>query len=115
LYRAEARDAKRDPRLQESARLVGFTFENRRFPLEPKTGFYDWLYISALHRQRDALAPLCRYAGFTDIEFNPGRSIDCQARSCALFVALTKGRLLDEAMSSEAAFVRLLGQHQPRI
>jgi hypothetical protein len=76
--------------------------------LEPKTAFYDWLYVSALFPQREYLAQLCQYAGFTDIEFNPDRSINCQARSCALFVALTKGQLMDEAMSSATSFVGLL-------
>jgi len=108
LYRAEPRDAKRDQRLQESGGLIGFNFEGKQFPLEPKTAFYDWLYVSAVYPQLEALAPLCQYAGFTDIEFNPNRSINCQARSCALFVALNKANLLDEAMSSVAAFVKLL-------
>ena len=77
--------------------------------MEPKTAFYDWLYINALLQKREALASLCRYIAFTDIEFAPDRSINCQARSCALFVALTTANLLDEAMSSAAAFVKLLG------
>jgi hypothetical protein len=110
LYQAEPRDAKRDPRLQESGPLAGFVFEGRRFPLEPKTAFYDWLYISAIFPQREPLVSLCQYTGFTDIEFNPARSINCQARACALFVALANGQLLDQAMSSEAAFVRLLSE-----
>jgi hypothetical protein len=101
LYRAAPRDAKRDPRLQESGRLVRFQFDNQRFPLEPKTGFYDWLYIGALLRQREALAILFRFAAFSDIEFAPERSINCQARSCALFVALTKSRLLDRQVLFE--------------
>jgi hypothetical protein len=88
--------------------LVAFAFENQRFPLEPKTAFYDWLYLSAIFPRRESLAPLSQYAGFTDIEFNPERSLNCQARSCALFVALTKARLLDEALSSGTAFVQLL-------
>jgi hypothetical protein len=109
LYQSEPREAKRDQRLQESGRLVGFNFENRHFPLEPKTAFNDWLYISAILPQRESLHRLFDFAGFTDIEFNPDRSINCQARSCALFVALTKRNLLDEAMSSEGAFIRLTG------
>lgn len=113
LYHSEPRDAKRDPRLRESGRLVGFAFGEQRFPLEPKTAFYDWLYASALWPHREALGQLCQFAGFTDIEFNPGRSVNCQARACALFVAVVKRHLLDDAMSSEAAFVRLLGQHLP--
>jgi len=48
LYRTQPRDAKRDPRLQQSGRLVGFAFGGQQFPLEPKTAFYDWLYISAI-------------------------------------------------------------------
>ena len=109
LYQAEPRDAKRDRRLHESGRLVGFNFENRRFPLEPKTVFYDWLYINAILPQKESLLRLCDFAGFTDIEFNPDRSINCQARSCALFVALTKRNLLDEAMNSAGEFIRLTG------
>jgi hypothetical protein len=109
LYQAEPREAKRDKRLQESGRLVGFNFENLHFPLEPKTAFYDWLYISAILPQKESLLRLCDFAGFTDIELNPDRSINCQARSCALFVALTKSNLLDEAMSSEGEFIRLTG------
>jgi hypothetical protein len=108
LYHADPRDAKRERRLQQSGRLVGFAFGEQRFPLGPKTAFYDWLYVSAIFPRRESLAALNQYAGFTDIEFNPDRSINCQARSCALFVALTKNKLLDEATSSETAFVALL-------
>ena len=43
LYSVDVRTAKRDPRLKESGRLTGFLFEGFRFPLEPKTVFYDWL------------------------------------------------------------------------
>ena len=38
-------------------------------------------------------------AGFTDIEFNPERSINCQARSCALLVTLLKNDWIDYAVS----------------
>src|SRR5260221_9853092 len=41
LYSAEARAAKRDPRLHSSGQLIAFKFENVCFPLEPKTVFYD--------------------------------------------------------------------------
>lgn len=87
LYSADARAAKRDSRLHESGRLVGFEFEKIRFPIEPRTVFYDWLYINAILPHREWLTRLYVYAGFTDIEFNPKRSINCQARSCALFVS----------------------------
>jgi hypothetical protein len=53
--------------------------------------FYDWLYLSALYEHREGLRNhIFHYAGFTDIEFNPERSINCQARSCVLLVSLMK-------------------------
>jgi hypothetical protein len=111
----DVRDAKRDLRLKESGPLKGFKFENLLFPLEPKTVFYDWLYVTALYEHREWLRNhIFRYAGFTDIEFNPERSINCQARSCALLVTLMKNDWLDEAVSSPGAFIRLLSQKEYR-
>jgi hypothetical protein len=108
LYDADTRDAKRDPRLSESGKLVNFAFEEKLFPLIPKTAFYDWLYISALHPHKDFLKRLERYDGFTDIEFNPERSINCQARSCATFVALMRQQLLAECVASPERFIEIL-------
>jgi hypothetical protein len=114
LYSAEVRAAKRDPRLQSSGRLVAFKFENFSFPLDPKTVFYDWLYINAIFPHREWLTRMNRYAGFTDIEFNPERSINCQARSCALFVALMTKNLLEDAVESPEAFIGLISRHSYR-
>jgi len=100
LYDVDPRAAKRDARLQQLGPLRGFRFEGFSFPLEPKTVFYDWLYISSVYPRREWLPSLERYAGFTDIEFNPGRSINCQARSCAVLVSLEKRVLLDRAVES---------------
>jgi hypothetical protein len=116
LYTVEdVRDAKRDLRLKESGPLKGFQFENYWFPPEPKTAFYDWLYITALYKHREWLRKyIFRYAGFTDIEFNPERSINCQARSCALLVTLIRNDWLDHAVSSPGAFIRLLSSRNYR-
>jgi len=109
LYSApEAKDARHDVRLQESGKLVGFEFEGVSFPLEPKTAFYDWLYINAIFPCWKQFAALKQYAGFTDIEFNPYRSINCQARSCALFVALISKDVLESAIESPDAFIDVL-------
>ena len=114
LYHAEVRTAKRDSRLQDSGRLLAFKFEDLSFPIEPRTAFYDWLYINAIFPHREWLTRLSRYAGFTDIEFNPGRSINCQARSCALFVALMAKNLLEDATRSPEAFIELISHHSYR-
>jgi len=95
LHAVEPWRAKRDPRLRRSGALVRFNHEGVDFPLEPKTVFYDWLYLRALLPRTDVLRTALDgpvpYAGFTDIEFDPDRSVNCQARSCALFVCLTRG------------------------
>lgn len=104
LFWAEPKEARRDDRLQESGRLVGFRFAGRDFPLSPPTIFYDWLYANSIFPARDWLKRLARLDGFTDIEFNPEKSLNCQARSCAIFVALEQRGHLDEAMSSFEKF-----------
>jgi hypothetical protein len=111
LYWSDPRAAKRDPRLGESGKLVGFKFEDFLFPIEPKTAYYDWLYLTAILRHPELLSGLHRYAGFTDIEFNPKHSINCQARSCALFVALASRNELENALKSPQEFVKTLVHH----
>jgi hypothetical protein len=112
LYEADPRVAKRDSRLQESGRLVNFEFDSHVFPLVPRTVFYDWLYLTAIYPHRhwlkDRLTTNGNYAGFTDIEFNPEKSINCQARSCALFVALTHCGLLEGSIDSPEYFIEMM-------
>jgi hypothetical protein len=54
------------------------------------------------------LKRLYNRVGFTDIEFNPERSLNCQARSFATFVALEKRGILDETIHSFDRFRSLL-------
>ena len=61
------------------------------FRLEPRTFFYDWLYVSALAGHLELVNELERRAAFTDIEFNPKRSINFQAHSVALFQGIAGG------------------------
>jgi hypothetical protein len=110
LYNVEPKSAKRDPRLRESGRIIGFQLGGEQWPTEPKTAFYDWLYMNAIYPHRDYLTRLYDYDGFTDIEFNPSRSLNCQARSCALFVALMASGQLDEAMSGKDSFLLVMRQ-----
>lgn len=108
LFDADPREAKRDPRLKNSGSLIGFRFESLEFPLAPKTAFYDWLYIRAIYPHREFLRRLHEYAGFTDIEFNPEKSLNCQARACATFVALDKKGILDSILESPSSFIAAL-------
>lgn len=118
LYQTDEKEigaAKRDARLKDSGPLIGFRFEGVEFPSEPKTAFYDWLYCTFLFKHKDwAGVKLYEFSGFTDVEFNPHRSINCQARSAALFVSLMKRKQLDEAMVSPCEFLRVLTESKYR-
>ncbi len=104
--------AKRDSRLRDSGRLVGFRSNGRDWALEPKTVFYDWLYINALRCQPALSGQLSGFDAFTDIEFNPKKSINCQAYSVALYRALMARGLLDALLSSPADFVDTITRYQ---
>lgn len=110
LFSVSSREAKKDERLRSSGRLTGFRFFNVDWGLEPQTAFYDWLYINALRRQPAVAEKLLQYSAFTDIEFNPKVSINCQAYSVALYVALHKRCLLEKATSSKEDFLRIVGE-----
>ena len=109
LYRKPASEAKKDARLRNSGDLRNFQLGDERWPLEPKTAFYDWLYLNALRLHVDQAEKLLHYVGFTDIEFNPKRSINCQAQSAALYVALYRRNLLPDALRSRDTFLGCRG------
>ena len=77
------------------------------WPNEPPTAFYDWIYINALHRNRELASAVADFDIFTDIVFNPAKSINCQASSVALYVALVRRGELAAALSSREAFLRV--------
>lgn len=111
LLKIEPFQVKRDRRLRSSGNLVGFTLDNVEYPLEPKTLFYDWIYINALSKKPTLYKKLINYNAFTDIEFNPERAINCQARSVALFIALYKQGLLNDALSNIEIFKKFVYQN----
>ena len=110
LLDASSRAAKTDRRLRESGELVAFRYCEHEFPLEPKTYFYDWLYASALCRDDKLVEQVMMFDVFTDIEHNPERSINCQARSVAKVVGLAWAGLLEDALQSPQTFLEL-GYH----
>lgn len=101
LYMAKPRNAKKDSRLRTSGMLKSFYFEGATIPLRPLTAFYDWIYINALIENPELAANVIEYDAFTDIEFNPNKSSNCQARAAALFVALHRLGKLDKCRTFE--------------
>ncbi len=109
LFHMTSLEAKRDKRLVSSGRLTGFLFYDVFWELEPQTAFYDWLYINALKKSDDAtIKKTLTYSAFTDIEFNPKKSINCQAYTVALFISLHSRGLLQEATSSKETFLKIM-------
>lgn len=92
LYKT-SKQAKTDERLKTSGKLISFKFLNKDYPIEPNTLFYDWLYINVLEKNKELHKDLFQYNCFTDIEFNPAKSINCQAHAVALFISMKKNNI----------------------
>ncbi len=110
LLEVSSREAKKDSRLKSSGRIVAFrTYgkKDKEWGTEPITAYYDWLYINALNQHTEFHEELFRYSAFSDIEFNPGKSLNCQAYSVALFCALYKRGLLKDALKSQKDFLAI--------
>jgi len=101
------KDAKRDPRLKDSGSLVGFRFFREDWPIIPRTAFYDWIYINALVKNKDLAQDVLSFDYFTDIEFNPERSVNCQARSLAIYIALLSRGILEKSLASPEEFRKI--------
>lgn len=80
------KEAKHDARLHKSGCLKAFHYRNEVFPLIPQTVFYDFIYITAIKESFaiEEINAILQYNYFTDIEFNPSKSINTQARSAAI-------------------------------
>lgn len=115
LLEGTSRQAKKDERLRNSGKLMRFEYFGKSYPLQPRTFFYDWLYLNALEEQPGMAERLMKYQGFTDIEFNPKKSINCQAYSAALYVSILRSGCIEEAMSSPETFLATLqGEYEAR-
>lgn len=107
LLNVHPKDAKRDERLKTSGNLVCFNYENTVWELEPKTIFYDWIYIRSLYRNKSLSKKILDFDAFTDIEFNQMKSINCQARSAAIFVSLSKNGELEKVLNDKEEFKKI--------
>ena len=92
--------------------LVSFECFGQIFPLKPQTFFYNWLYINSLHKNQLLANQIINYDTFTDIEFNPNKSKNCQAEACSIYVYLYKSNLLDYALSSKENFLQVVYREQ---
>ncbi|WP_104992434.1 hypothetical protein [Deinococcus sp. NW-56] len=109
LYRASSRDAKLDERVKGRSDIAGFDHFGERWPAQPTTAFYDWLYLQALAQHPGLLEALGGYQGFTDIAFNPQKSAACQARCAAMCLGMQEAGVWRAALGSREAYLEALG------
>ena len=92
--------------------IIKFRYKGIEYPTNPKSLFYDFIYIKALYENISVSKNLINYDIFTDIEFNYKKSINCQARACAIFTYLLKNNKVDEYLNNINLFKTLYyGEH----
>jgi len=104
------KDAKRDSRLKSSGNLINFNYNRTIWLLNPKSMFYDWIYIKALHCNEYLSKKILEFDAFTDIEFNQEKSINCQARAAAIFVSLVKLNNLEVVLNNKDEFEKIYSE-----
>ncbi|HQJ40787.1 MAG: hypothetical protein KBA47_03105 [Caldisericia bacterium] len=108
IYKKGSSEAKKEIATQNDSVLLAFDFFGDKWPNKPYTAFYNWLYINALNQQNNIIKTLMNFDGYSDISFNPNKSINCQAYSCALYVALFKREILQDVISDKNKFLELM-------
>lgn len=99
--------------------ITRFELWGKAFPIIPRSCFYDYLYAKALNQEHnsDLAERLCNFRVFTDIMFSPGtgkkQKFNTQARSCAIYVSLTKRGLIDDALFDIDSFIDLVEYDGP--
>jgi len=86
---------------KKSGKLLHYNYEQSLYPSYPSFLFYTWLYLNALLENPGLVRGLEEYDGFTDIEFAKTARDNCQAKACAIYIALKKNNLLNQVESFE--------------
>ena len=108
ILNMNSREAKKDLRLKESGKIEAFVFNGQYFENEPKDYFYNWIYIKALYEQKEYLEQVKKYSAFTDIEFNPERSLNCQAKAIAIAIGLLQAGVLEDCMADRERLLEIV-------
>lgn len=106
--------AKKDVRIRNSGQIIGFEFNGKKYSNEPRDAFYNYIYGSALLKNKKFIPELINFDVFTDIEFNKEKSLNCQARALAYFVLLYRNGLINEAFKSFENFNNTILSFQNR-
>ena len=109
-------EAKRYIQSLPKREIIKFKFNGVDYPINPKSMFYDFIYIKALNNNPELALKLKEFDVFTDIEFNYKKSINCQARACAIYAYLLKINKVEEYINNLELFKTLYkGNHSDAI
>lgn len=105
LMNVHPKQAKGDERLRNSGSLTGFEYNGHLWKSDTGTAFYDYIYVNAVKNSLsiDEIIKITEYNFFTDIEFNPNKSVNTQARSVAIIKSLLNffGEIPDVSLPEE--------------
>lgn len=100
IFELEPREAKKFIRELNCGKLKEYELDGETYPLSPPNAFYDWLYIRSLVEHAEWIKYNIKYDAFTDIEYNPEKQFNCQARAFAGYLSLVKNNELEKAASN---------------
>lgn len=96
-------------RISKDDQLISFNLFGETFPLDPKTYFYNWIYLNALNQNNDIKKAILEYDAFTDINATPKYTINTQAEACSLFVSLYRKGTLQSVLKDKKVLFNVLG------
>lgn len=108
IFNFKPRDARKFIRELDCGKIKEYKLQAEFYPLSPPNAFYDWLYIRSLNQHADWLQRSVKFEAFTDIEFNPKKQVNCQARAFAGFLTLLHNNKLEKASQNFSYFRSLL-------
>lgn len=106
LYGENPAEVRSIVRERAVTKIVAYKTGDVVWDLNPTRAFYDWVYCRALRHNPVLQENLKEYNCFTDIEFNPVKSLNCQAYAVSLFLSLRENGVLEEALTSKESFLR---------
>lgn len=109
LFNVRPIEAKRYFKSVKMGKIVGFEINGNKFSNYPMHAFYDWLFIRSLHKHEAYLSEhILKYDAFTDIEFNPEKSVNTQARTMAIIASLIRRKMMSDAATDFNLYRKIL-------
>lgn len=87
--------------LDENKKIIEFKFGSTIFEKDPYSMYYDYLYMVGIYCNQNYWKELNNYNIFTDIEFNPNKQRNTQARAAAIWNTLYRNNMAEIVKNRE--------------